>query len=594
MKGEPFLHKKKFSYRNKIFVSYLGIITFSFIIFIFINLYRNSRNMENDVIFSAGQNFEQTHEYMEFMLKDIERTMNQIAFDEQVQTIFQRDTYIYSQDKLQQVSDSIKLSDVFFTFTSFPISNTLLYIPDEIGLSCENVNFYSLSQAIESEWYEKLQNTNHSIWFPSNYFAKTDKIPNLSIVKRIVSNSNYDQLLGIIRLEVPESTLVALLDKLTFTKNSSAMIYNKSGEIICTSSNDLWHNASYFSSIWNYYSNNLYGALSWKEQTINKTTYLIGVQSIDSTDWNLVLSIPKNDLMQPYNDARKSMIFVTLIIIPISFFMSYLLSYTNTKRISLLISHMRKVVKNDFKVELLAVDNDEIGELIYSYNRMISKISNLLNEKYLLGNQVKNLELKSLQAQINPHFLYNTLDLINWMSVNAKAPEISELVKVLSKFYRLSLSNGEDLVSLKNELEHITSYVKIQNMRFNNGITLKIDVLPEYYSYIIPKLTLQPIVENSILHGILEKEGEYGTILITACSEEDDIIIAVSDDGIGITEEKLKNLLSNSVPTSTGGFGMKNIDERVKITFGEQYGLKCDSVVGHGTTVWIRVPKKMT
>lgn len=586
--------KKKFFLRfhHKLFISYLIIIIFTFIAFLSINFYRSSLTAEENSVYSAGQTVTQTMEYMEYMLKSVDSTMLQLVLNERIQEIFKRDTSLYAQDKLQQIKDQLELSDILFAATSYPISNIRLYIPSKIGLSEENVNFSGLDSALESPWYERIKDTRKSVWLPSDYFVNSHISKEIiSLVKKIPSNENYNITLGIIQIEVSKEVFRELVNRVKFTKNSSVVLFNKYGEIICESEKIGQAISLDYSLINSFFPDENYDALTWKRAELLGEDYLIGIQSVKAADWNLVLAIPWREIMEPYIKSRNNMIFVVLLlVIPLSLLLSYLFSRTNTKRIRLLISHMRKVVNGNFNVEILPIGNDEIGELFQNYNYMITKISILMEEKYKLGQQMKNLELKSLQAQINPHFLYNTLDLINWMAVDVNALNISKLVKTLSRFYRITLSSGKEIVPLKDEIEHITSYVNIQNMRFDDGIRLETDISPEYYSCAIIKLTLQPIIENSILHGILEKEDPTGTIRVTASDENEDIVITVADDGVGIPPDKLKTILENPVSGKTSGFGIKNINERIQLTFGKKYGLEYESIPNKGTTVKIRIP----
>jgi len=262
-----------------------------------------------------------------------------------------------------------------------------------------------------------------------------------------------------------------------------------------------------------------------------------------------------------------------------------------TKRLQKLMNQMEKVEKGDFdNAKILPENNDEIGKLALSFNYMVDKIAVLMEERYRLGKEIKNLELKALQAQINPHFLYNTLDLINWMSVRANVPEISRIIESLSRFYRLSLSKGEDLVTIKNELEHVKAYVEIQNMRFGDNIKLQINVPEEIHNYVMPKLILQPIVENSIIHGILEKEQEKGTIKIYGKLQEKEINLFIEDNGVGMSEEKIIQILTTSSSNEPHGYGVKNINERLKLYYGADYGLTYKSRPGMGTIAIIRIP----
>lgn len=195
-----------------------------------------------------------------------------------------------------------------------------------------------------------------------------------------------------------------------------------------------------------------------------------------------------------------------------------------------------------------------------------------------------------MQSQINPHFLYNTLDMINWLSLKNSTGEVNSAVRALANFYRLSLSGGKDIVTIADELKHVSYYLQIQNIRFGDKIKSVIDVDKDVLEYSIPKITLQPIVENAIHHGILEKPDKTGVITVKGRKIENTIIITVSDDGIGIPEENLKSIMLYESLSKTGSsYGIKNINERIKLIYGNDYGLNCTSVYGKGTTVEIRL-----
>lgn len=198
----------------------------------------------------------------------------------------------------------------------------------------------------------------------------------------------------------------------------------------------------------------------------------------------------------------------------------------------------------------------------------------------------------SLQAQINPHFLYNTMDMINWMALQGRTDEISHAVQSLSRFYKLTLSRKKGISTIARELEHVAIYVQLQNMRYHDSIELITDIPDELSEYQIPKLTLQPVVENSILHGILEKESKSGTIVITGWMENEDVVLLISDDGVGISPEILSTILSGKGKSQSGGtnIAIYNTHRRLQILYGNDYGLTYSSNPGEGTEVEIRFP----
>ncbi|HEX3047663.1 MAG TPA: sensor histidine kinase, partial [Bacillota bacterium] len=330
----------------------------------------------------------------------------------------------------------------------------------------------------------------------------------------------------------------------------------------------------------------------WKTLRVSRERILVGADNIEKSDWTFLLIIPYKDILDLSVTSRRQMVLIFLIIAPLTLPLAFWVAASATKRIKKLAVQMKRIENGDFNAEIPPENQDEIGELTRNFNYMLIKVDTLMNDKYLLGQEIKNLELKALQAQINPHFLYNTLDLINWMSIRANVPQIRQVVEALSTFYRLSLSKGEDVVTLKNELDHIKSYVNIQNLRFENKIHLKIDVPEALQDYLTLKLILQPIIENAILHGILEKEEEAGEIHISASLDNKIITIQIADDGVGMTQEKASQILSHTSSDKYHGYGVKNIDERIKLNFGDTYGLSYHSHPGQGTVVTIKIPAR--
>jgi two-component system sensor histidine kinase YesM len=208
--------------------------------------------------------------------------------------------------------------------------------------------------------------------------------------------------------------------------------------------------------------------------------------------------------------------------------------------------------------------------------------------------QLRKAEFDLLQAQINPHFLYNTLDAIVWSAEAGNEKQVVKMVGSLSEFFRSSLNKGKEIVTIREELSHVRSYLEIQQIRYQDILDYEIDVPEELYINEIPKITVQPVVENALYHGIKEKRGG-GKISVTGREDGGDYIITVSDNGIGMEPDRLKEVrdgLTDSSPDSKKIYGLYNVNQRIKLDFGDEYGLSIDSVYDEGTTVTIRLPKK--
>ncbi len=254
------------------------------------------------------------------------------------------------------------------------------------------------------------------------------------------------------------------------------------------------------------------------------------------------------------------------------------------------------ITENDLKA-LVSQDNvDEITELGMSFNIMVGKIRGLLDEKIKEQENLKKAELKALQAQINPHFLYNTLDTIVWMAEANKSDQVIEIVRVLSNFFRIALSKGRDWISIRQEIEHVQSYLTIQKMRYRDILDYKIEVDEDILDSTILKLTLQPLAENALYHGIKNKRGG-GTIIVRARrANQNQVLLEVQDDGVGFTPYKLKKIQSalknetEEITIKEGGFGLENVNKRIELYYGKQYGLSVVSQYQEGTRVTVTIP----
>lgn len=254
------------------------------------------------------------------------------------------------------------------------------------------------------------------------------------------------------------------------------------------------------------------------------------------------------------------------------------------------------IARHDLETLVTAKNADEITELGLSFNIMVGKIKELLAAKIEEHENLKKAELRALQAQINPHFLYNTLDTIIWMAEARRMDQVVELVRVLSRFFRITLSKGKDWITVRDEFEHAESYLAIQKMRYRDILDYRIDLPADMRDGQMLKLTLQPLVENALYHGIKNKRSG-GTITVRGARLPGELLqIQVEDNGAGIAPERLAEirtlLASDSGDTviGEGGYGISNVNQRIKLYYGEEYGLSIDSEFRHGTRVTLVIP----
>lgn len=271
-------------------------------------------------------------------------------------------------------------------------------------------------------------------------------------------------------------------------------------------------------------------------------------------------------------------------------------SYSLTKPLQLLSKSMKRVEKGDFSIRIpIKKRQDEIGELMDTFNFMTDEIERLIKEVYKERLAQKEAELTALEAQINPHFLYNTLDSINWILIDKGEYELSEVIISLGGLMRYCIQKGERFVPLSKERQYVVDYFTIQKVRLEERLQYEIQVEEEVEEFIVPKLILQPLVENAIKHGI-EPKREGGMISIIAKQEvkqgEKLLVIMIEDDGAGIEAERLKILQEKLLEESLESIGISNVERRIKLYYGEQYGMKIQSREGKGTKIKLEIPQK--
>lgn len=280
------------------------------------------------------------------------------------------------------------------------------------------------------------------------------------------------------------------------------------------------------------------------------------------------------------------------LLIALIWFTSVKITDSITKPIRELCENIRLVGAGDFTVRPINANDDEIQTLTVTFDSMVQQISELMEDYREEQVNLRTTELKLLQAQINPHFLYNTFDTIIWLAEDHRDQQVVDMVTSLSNFFRAGLSQGEDFIPLKEEELHVRSYLEIQQVRYRDILEYQIEIPENLYTYTVPKLTLQPLVENALYHGIKNRR-QKGLIRVTASAEGKTLCLQVIDSGIGMQPdvlEKLRQQVENSNPS--GSFGLYNVQQRIRLYYGEGYGLDIQSEYEKGTTVSITLPLK--
>lgn len=317
----------------------------------------------------------------------------------------------------------------------------------------------------------------------------------------------------------------------------------------------------------------------------------LNVRTIGYTGWKLVGVTPSAALGIDGIKFRFFVLFVADLFLFLLAMINAFISDKISNPIKRLDGSVREIESGNLDVEIVPSGSYEVEHLGKSIKNMLGRIKVLMSDLVDEHNAKRKSEFDTLQSQINPHFLYNTLDIIVWMIENENSDKAVNIVTALAKFFRISLSKGKNIITVKDEVEHVRNYLMIQNMRFKNRFEYSIDVDEEVLSYSSLKLMLQPLVENAIYHGMEFMDGD-GEIDVKVFKEDDSLYFTITDNGLGMSEDMVETLLSKDfVPSKKGsGIGVKNVNERIKLYFGSEYGLKVESEPDEGTKITIHLP----
>jgi two-component system sensor histidine kinase YesM len=416
-----------------------------------------------------------------------------------------------------------------------------------------------------------------------NYDGSTTEVFSLM---RVVNDMNYiPNMLAIMKINIDERRISEIYSSEISEDKDDYFIINNDSTII-SSVNKEKLGSKLSSNI----VNNIpeYTKEGHFQEMVDGKDCLVTYYKIQEMGYTIVNTVPLNDLLKENSVIQLAMFEVAGVSFIVCVLFAFLFSIYVLRPLKNICIQMKKVESEEFDVQVNLYGNDEIAMLGRSFNKMSLKLKELINQVYLVNIKQKEAELAALHAQINPHFLYNTLDTIYWVSRIEKAFETSKLIEALAKLFRLSLNGGKDLILLKNEIEHLNNYLVIQKKRYGDAIKFSIDIEEDLLDCEVLKLVLQPLVENAIVHGIDKKEGK-GTINVVVKKNNKNIIYEIVDDGIGIDIDEAYDLLKN-IGDSNKGMGIKNVNDRLKLYFGDQYGLQFFRAEGGGTKVIVALP----
>ncbi len=580
--------------KSKLLCVYFLLIILPLGFFTLFTYHKVSAVIQEQTFTAAKKTFEDVSLGTETAMAKLDSVLDALSHDSLIYHMASTNPQDYP--LLQQLENTNQLSVSFVHLKNISgVDNIRLYVNNDFIYSHENRNIFSMTDAKNSNWYQKLTDSGQcNMWFAPDDFAdqpKQDRV--LFSSMRIIYNPiSVSEPLAILRVDMQSECLAKIIDATPVTENGMILLM-KDENILLYSGKDELHSLS----------PSLYSRLKeikqneWDTVLINGKKNYVNYKSFSPSGWYMATVIPYDDIYSVSRTLRAEMIIAMFAIGVIAYLLAYAISNSFIKRIASLTKTMHDIESGNVTAQIEPIGGDEIGQLMTSFNNMMEQINTLMDEKYEYGQEIKNLELKALQAQINPHFLYNSLDLINCMAIQKNVPEITIMVNSLAKFYKLSLNRGKDIIPISDELTHANVYIQIQNMRFENRIQVEWDIQKEIEDYKIIKIILQPIIENAIIHGIFETGERFGILKISGWKEDGDIFITVADNGIGMNEECIRENFtptqSGNMAETKGGYGIHNINDRIRLAYGGNYGLSCKSEPGKGTLVTIHIPAIM-
>lgn len=551
------------------------------------------RHYREKTDYSMEQSVSQAISFTESYLRNMTYLANMVEDNGVIQNTLSADGFGEERPYMEQWLEYYELNK---EFNSYEISNSVyrfcLYVPDEVMYAGNQYYFDGVSRLKERSDYVDLR---YALNRGEDYVAisrerdgvdQQDTSQMVTLYHRIASKKEKEEELGICSISVSAKYFQDIMKNANITSEGLVYLMSENGRMITSSNSSILQKMQKKGILLNY------GAeLFMEKRKEGQKEYYITRQNVDGASWQMILIIPENEYEDQYRFLWLSAALMLGSMIAVIVLMSYLLSGYYVGRLKKLNVEMTGLESGNLNANLpITTEEDEIEEIYHNFNGMVQEVQRLMQEHYQLGKEVKMAEVRALQAQINSHFLYNTLDLINWISMDYGAEEIGTLTWNLARFYRLSLNHGKSLISIGEEVEHVEVYVNIENYHFDNAISLEVDVPEELKSYACLNIILQPFVENAIVHGIAEKPDiESCEIRICARREEQDIVFSVQDDGPGVDVKEMQKETQQDIRTAQHGYGVRNINFRLKLCFGEKYGvtyLESEK----GTHVEIKIP----
>lgn len=512
--------------------------------------------------------------YLQQSVSSMDRTLDgynslsdYIAFDRTLAEVFSME-YGTPYEQYEQLTQ--KVDPILRTASYFHGGMQQITIYTDNGMVKHDTTVAPVSEIEETDWYQKTLEHPGLNWF-ANYQEET------LFSARKLAFSGAREGVNILYMDVDYQKLFTPYAE-TLISECGLYITDQEGKLVFEESRFSGKNQNYDLT----YSEFL------EQRDRGSADYTILCEQSNTTGWTVWLYQPvglAGESMRPIGVMAGVTILICIFAAVLAYFIT---SGMVSGRIERLTCLMQEVQEGSMDMQVGSDDRDEIGMLYRGFGSMMKRIRTLINEVYLGKITQKEAELKALQAQINPHFLYNTLSLINWKALAAGEEDISRMTLAMSTFYRTALNRGRNVLQVEAELSNTRAYLEIQSMLHDGDFDYEIEVQPEILQCESLNLILQPLVENAIHHGIEEKTDGRGKISVRGWKEDNCVWFMVEDNGVGMEQKVADKILT----MESKGYGVRNVDERIRLCYGEKYAMKVESVVGKGTKMTIHFPAK--
>jgi len=575
--------------QTKIFLYFILVVLIPLLSLGIFSYFNSTKLLEKQVLTQQNQTIGLIESNIKLMLDDVQDISSYIMNNETFQNLLNQpkpDEYNRAQQTMLSYLSNLKVAKNYISFIIVYGENGFLY-RDFNDFYREVIPYQQLMET--PTYIVTAAKAGEANWMFSSdpLFPYLQQYNEIMIGRRITNIYDADQKLGMLFMGIRRDALLNSIQDIEISESTQLLLIDDNYNLVASNqkSRDI-----------EYYRN---GDLEFKKRLIdpdadpvirvNDRDYYVSTAQVEPYEWSVVSLTPLQEIRLQHQVLLRFTLIASASLLLIVGLLSVFLSRNVTSPIQKLLRSMNNFKRGDFNQKVPVESKDEVGMLTQKYNQMVAELNELIQKVYISQTNQKMIELKTLQAQIEPHFLYNTLDYIFLNSKINGDNDTAEVVKSLSQLFRLSLNRGNDYYKLENEINQIKAYVNIQQARFPHRFKVEYDIEPAVEPYLTSKLLLQPIVENAILHSFDTKRGGEGVLRISGAIRDEGIVFTVEDNGKGMEERQVAALLEVS-PASSGGYGIKNVNERLTMLFGEEYRLRITSRIGEGTTVTIRLP----